>query len=209
MGFLNNLFSMVDDNDDIDAAAIQSLVEIAQLNPTQARNALKHYGNSLENACNAFFNGSLQFTENDAIKLPDDIDIVDGEEEEEEDDDLVMIDGDGTDRRTTTTRAFASRASGVWPSLRGGENYEYDFIKDITIERAEFFVASVSSASSQPTVLSGQRQRKRGGWTDERRPDRSGERVSKNVYERERWKLFDKLRRTFAFRRVANGKVGI
>ena len=91
---------MVDDNDDIDAAAIQSLVEIAQLNPTQARNALKHYGNSLENACNAFFNGSLQFTENDAIKLPDDIDIVDGEEEEEEDDDLVMIDGDGTDRRT-------------------------------------------------------------------------------------------------------------
>ena len=64
---------MVDDNDDIDAAAIQSLVEIAQLNPTQARNALKHYGNSLENACNAFFNGSLQFTENDAIKLHDDI----------------------------------------------------------------------------------------------------------------------------------------
>ena len=91
---------MVDDNDDIDAAAIQSLVEIAQLNPTQARNALKHYGNFLENACNAFFNGSLQFTENGAIKLPDDIDIVDGEEEEEEDDDLVMIDGDRTDRRT-------------------------------------------------------------------------------------------------------------
>ena len=48
---------MVDDDDA--AAAIQTLVEIAQLNPTQARNALKHYGNSLENAVNAFFNGSL------------------------------------------------------------------------------------------------------------------------------------------------------
>ena len=43
---------MVDDDDA--AAAIQTLVEIAQLNPTQARNALKHYGNSLENAVNAF-----------------------------------------------------------------------------------------------------------------------------------------------------------
>ena len=56
---------MVDDDDA--AAAIQTLVEIAQLNPTQARNALKHYGNSLENAVNAFFNGSLHFTETDGI----------------------------------------------------------------------------------------------------------------------------------------------
>ena len=84
---------MVDDDDA--AAAIQTLVEIAQLNPTQARNALKHYGNSLENAVNAFFNGSLHFTETDGIRLPDD-DIIDREEEEE---DLVMIDRDGHDRR--------------------------------------------------------------------------------------------------------------
>jgi len=95
---------MVDDDDA--AAAIQTLVEIAQLNPTQARNALKHYGNSLENAVNAFFNGSLHFTETDGIRLPDDDndddddddddDIIDREEEEE---DLVMIDRDGHDRR--------------------------------------------------------------------------------------------------------------
>lgn len=90
-----------DDNNNESVDAIRTLVEIAQLNPTQAQNALKHYGNSLENACNAYFNGSLQFTENDEIKLPDDDtnDIVDGEEngEEEEEEDLVMI--DGADRR--------------------------------------------------------------------------------------------------------------
>jgi hypothetical protein len=92
---------MVDDNDDIDAAAIQSLVEIAQLNPTQARNALKHYGNSLENACNAFFNGSLQFTENDAIKLPDDIDIVDGGEEQEEETRIDVVNNKNKSKRGT------------------------------------------------------------------------------------------------------------
>ena len=61
-----------------------------------------------------------------------------------------------TTTTTTTTRAFTSCASGVWSSLRGGENYERDFIKDITCERFELFVAGVSRAPSQPTVLSRQ-----------------------------------------------------
>ena len=76
---------MVDDDDA--AAAIQTLVEIAQLNPTQARNALKHYGNSLENAVNAFFNGSLHFTETDGIRLPDDDNDDDDDDDDDNDDD--------------------------------------------------------------------------------------------------------------------------
>ena len=172
---------MVDDDDA--AAAIQTLVEIAQLNPTQARNALKHYGNSLENAVNAFFNGSLHFTETDGIRLPDDDndddddddddDIIDREEEEE---DLVMIDRDGHDRRRSGNVNRRGHQQQEERRRSDTINQQQQLVPLLPV-RAVFgllsaavkitnailskilpanFVASVSRAPSQPTVLSRQ-----------------------------------------------------
>ena len=154
---------MVDDDDA--AAAIQTLVEIAQLNPTQARNALKHYGNSLENAVNAFFNGSLHFTETDGIRLPDDDndddddDIIDREEEEE---DLVMIDRDGHDRRRSgnvNRRGHQQQQERRRSDTINQQQQQQQQLVPLLPVRAVFgllFVASVSRAPSQPTVLSRQ-----------------------------------------------------